>query len=181
MRWEELFADLEAQLLAADAAELAGEVTDRTRREAGLLRLTDRLRPVVGRPVGILVEGAGSVQGRLLDVGEGWLLLQERGQRQVLVPTVGVLGITGLGSPSAVPGSEGEVGRRLDLRWAQRARRRPRPGRRRPRRARRAPPRGGTSSGFGAPGQAGTAAGGGAGAQQLTPVAEQVQARSNGR
>ena len=120
MRWEELFADLEAQLLAADAAELAGEVTDRTRREADLLRLTDRLRPIVGRPVGILVEGAGSVQGRLLDVGEGWLLVQERGQRQVLVPTVGVLGITGLGSPSAVPGSEGEVGRRLDLRWALR-------------------------------------------------------------
>ena len=120
MRWEELFADLEAQLMAADAAELAGEVTDRTRREVGLLGLVDRLRPVVGNPVGIFVEGAGSVLGRLLEVGEGWLLVEESGQRQVLVPTTGVLGITGLGARSAVPGSEGEVGRRLDLRWALR-------------------------------------------------------------
>lgn len=120
MRWEELFADLEAQLLAADAADLAGEVTDRTRREAGLLRLGDRLRPVVGHPVGILVEGAGGVLGRLLDLGEGWLLVAEDGHREVLVPTTGVLGITGVGSRSEVPGSAGEVGRRLDLRWALR-------------------------------------------------------------
>ena len=120
MRWEELFDDLEAQLLEADAAELAGEVTDRTRREAGLLRLVDRLRPVVGHSVGILVEGAGSVLGQLLDLGDGWLLLAEGGHREVLVPTAGVLGITGLGSRSEVPGSEGEVGRRLDLRWALR-------------------------------------------------------------
>lgn len=120
MRWEELFDDLEAQLLEADAAELAGEVTDRTRREAGLLRLVDPLRPVVGHSVGILVEGAGSVLGQLLDLGDGWLLLAEGGHREVLVPTAGVLGITGLGSRSEVPGSEGEVGRRLDLRWALR-------------------------------------------------------------
>ena len=113
-------ADLEGQLTAADAAELASEVADRTRREVGLLRLVDRLRPVVGHPVGVVCEGAGSLHGRLLDVGEGWLLLEEGGQRQLLVATARVLGITGLGSGSEVPGSEGEVGRRLDLRWALR-------------------------------------------------------------
>ena len=120
MRWDDLFDDLESQLQAAYAADLGGEVADRTRRELGLLRLTDRLRPGVGHPLGLLCEGAGSVTGRLLDLGEDWLLLEEAGSRELLVATSAVLGLTGIGARAAVPGREGEVGRRLDLRWALR-------------------------------------------------------------
>ena len=120
MRWQALFDDLEAQVEAAQAAELHAEVTDRTRREVALLRLSDRLRATQGHPVAVMVWGAGAVHGRLLDAGPDWLLLEEAGLREALVPLGAVLAVTGLGARSAVPGSEGEVGRRLDLRWALR-------------------------------------------------------------
>lgn len=120
MRWDDLFADLDGQLEAALAAELAGEVSDRTRRETALLGLTDRLRPSVGAALSVTCSGAGVLHGRLLDVGVDWLLLEETGRREVLVRSAAVLGITGAGAASEVPGSAGEVGRRLDLRWALR-------------------------------------------------------------
>lgn len=120
MRWDELFSDFEAQLEAADAAELQAEVADRTRREAALVRLVDRLREAVEHPLAVSTWGAGSVHGRLLDAGGDWLLLEEEGQRETLVPLAAVIGVTGLSGRAAAPGSEGEVGRRLDLRWALR-------------------------------------------------------------
>lgn len=120
MRWRGLFDDLEAQFDQAEAQELAGEVADRTRREAALLRLVDRLRPALGAQVGAAVLGSGVLRGRLADVGPDWLLLEEDAGRELLVPLVGVLGLNGLGAGSAVPGSEGAVARRLDLCWALR-------------------------------------------------------------
>lgn len=120
MRWAALFADLEAQLEAAERAELAGEVADRSRREAALVRTADRLRAAVGLPVGITLLGAGTLSGRLSDVGPDWLLVEEPGRREVLVLSDAVLAVSGLRTGTATPGSEGEVGARLDLRWALR-------------------------------------------------------------
>lgn len=119
MRWRGLFDDLEAQLEAAHAAELAGEVAERTRRETALLRLVDRLRAAEGAAVAVALPGAGVLRGRLLDAGSDWLLLEEDGAREVLVPLAAVLGVTGLGGRTAAP-DDGAVAKRLDLRWALR-------------------------------------------------------------
>ena len=119
MRWQGLFDDLEAQFHAAEAAELAGEVAERTRRESALLRLVDRLRAAQGAPLTVTVPGAGPLRGRLLDAGADWLLLEEPGPREVLVPLAAVLGIAGAG-PGATAPDDGPVAKRLDLRWALR-------------------------------------------------------------
>lgn len=116
MRWEELFADLEGQLAAVDAAELAGEVADRTRREWAALTLRDRVPR--GGQLRVLLLGGGHVEGTVLDVGVDWLLLEEAGRRELLVSTAGVVSIAGTGSRSEV--ADSEVERRLDLRWALR-------------------------------------------------------------
>lgn len=119
MRWKALFDDLEAQWDAAQAAELVGEVSDRTRREQALLRMADRLRTAVGRPLSVTVVG-GVVRGRLVDAGSDWLLLEEATGHELLVPVAAVLGMVGLGGRSAGPGSEGAVAKRLGLSWALR-------------------------------------------------------------
>lgn len=120
MRWQALFDDLEAQAEALSRGDLDTEVRDRVRREVSLLRTVDRLTPAVGRPVQVHLQGAGLLHATLLDAGPDWLLLEEPGTREVLVPTSAVMGVGGLGPTSRTPGSEGEVGRRLDLRWALR-------------------------------------------------------------
>jgi hypothetical protein len=121
MRWDHLFADLDAQLAQADAKDLAGEVADRTRREAGALHLADRLRACVGDPLAVTASGAGTVHGRLTDIGPDWLLLAEGSGRELLLSARSVLGVVGIGASSGAPGAQGELARRLDLRWALRA------------------------------------------------------------
>jgi hypothetical protein len=120
MRWDELFNDLEAQFEEAETAELAAEVTDRSRREVSLLRLVDRLRPVIGRPLSLRLLGAGVIEGELSAVGPDWLLLAEVGGREALVAAHTVLWIGGLAAQTAVPHAEGQVAARLDLAYALR-------------------------------------------------------------
>lgn len=117
MRWQALFADLEAQLEAADRLKLEAEVRDRARRERGLVHAVDRLRASAGSPVSVTLLGAGGLAGRLQEVGPDWLLLDEAGV-DVLVPLQAVATVSGL--PDRVEPSGGVVEDRLDLRWALR-------------------------------------------------------------
>jgi hypothetical protein len=121
VRWDELFDDLEAQFDAVEAADLAAEVTDRSRRETAVLRLVDRLRPVVGGPVSLRLAGAGAMSGVLTAVGADWLLLAEPGGRENLIAASAVLSVGGLAAQSAAPFSEGQVAARLTLAYAIRA------------------------------------------------------------
>lgn len=120
MRWEELFADLEGQYDEVERAEMAGEVADRTRREAARLRLLDRLGPATGSMLTVRVVGVGAVRGRLTGAGADWLLLAESAARDLLVPLAAVLWVTGLSARSVEPGSAGYVAGRLDLGYALR-------------------------------------------------------------
>lgn len=119
-RWERLFTDVEAEIEEADRADMAAEVSDRSRGEIGELRLVDRLRETIGHPVEVTVVDVSSVSGVLRDVGADWLLLAEHAGPEALVPLSSIAGITGLGAISARPGSEGRVGAKMGLRYALR-------------------------------------------------------------
>ena len=124
VRWESLFADMEAQLDAASAADLAAEVADLTRAERATVNLADRLRAALGAELTVLVGGAGSgtaptaVNGELLEVAAQWLLLGVSGRR-ALVPLAVVVAVRGV--PLRVAPAPGEVARRLGLGSALRA------------------------------------------------------------
>ncbi|HEU0132644.1 MAG TPA: hypothetical protein VFQ85_16795 [Mycobacteriales bacterium] len=120
-RWAALFADLEAELDAAEAAELDAEVRDRARREVARLHLADRLAPAVGHPVTVTTLGAGTVRGTLADAAPEWLLLAGDPAGECLVPARAVLGIGGLGAASTEPGTGGAARARLTLGYAVRA------------------------------------------------------------
>jgi hypothetical protein len=119
MRWERLFADLQAQVEAAEAAELAGEVVERTRIEVGALRLADRLRGALDRQVVLHCVGADKVVGILRRVGPDWVLVDERADREALLPLAVVASVAGLG-PLSAPGEDGIVAGKLDFRYALR-------------------------------------------------------------
>jgi len=118
MRWEALFADMEAQLDAAHAADRAVEVADLTRAERASVELGDRLRAARGSDVRLAVAGGHAVDGELLEVAAQWLLVAD-GNRRVLVPLAAVVAVRGLPERS-IP-ARGEVARRLGLGYALRA------------------------------------------------------------
>jgi hypothetical protein len=120
MRWDALFADLEAQAEVFAQAERAAEVDERTRGEVASLRLRDRARAAVGSSLRLRSAGGLATVGDLLRVGPDWLLVQEPGGREVVVAIAHLVSVRGLGRYSAVPGSEGPVESRLGLRHALR-------------------------------------------------------------
>ena len=120
MRWQRLFADLQAEFDAAEAAAERAEDASRRRVETGAVRLVDRLAGARGRPLALRCRGAGDVTGVLVDVGADWLLLTDDGGRELLVATSTVRTVAGLGRATAAPGERGPVRVRLDLRRAVR-------------------------------------------------------------
>jgi hypothetical protein len=120
MRWEGLFADLEAQAVALEQAERAAEIEERTRGELATLALLDRLRAATGSGLRLRVAGGRAVAGTLARVGPDWLLLREEQEREAVVPLAALLGVRGLSRYSAVPGAGSAVASRLGLRSALR-------------------------------------------------------------
>lgn len=121
MRWEALFADLEAQRAALEQAELDAEVAERSRGEVGGLALLDRARAAVGGRLQLRLTGGLTVNGWLTRTGPGWLLLAEDGGHEALVAGERLVSARGFGRRSAVPGSAGVVESRIGIRQLLRA------------------------------------------------------------
>jgi hypothetical protein len=115
MRWDDLFDDLEAQLSELADAELADEISQRRRTEVSKFRLVDRLRPAFGHRVAITALGQVRTSGLVANVGPDWLLLHEDRGAEALIRLGAVTTVSGLGTLSAQPGSEGKVAARLTL------------------------------------------------------------------
>lgn len=113
MRWELLFADLEALADATERAAFDADVADRARSERAGLHLVDRLRAHVDGPAPLVVRlsDGSAVTARLLDVGADWLLLEDAAQ--VVVPLAAVVGVEGL--TRAASGEPGALARRVGL------------------------------------------------------------------
>lgn len=116
MRWEQLFTDLEQEYEAAMALELDAEVAERSRAERGRIGIADRLRAHHGHPVQLDVQGAGAVQGTLLDSGLDWVLVAEPRGVRCLVPTDRLVTVAGLGRRAGDPLLVSKVDARFDLR-----------------------------------------------------------------
>jgi hypothetical protein len=120
MRWQQLFADLQAEFDEAEAAAERAEDGSRRRAETGAVRLADRLAGARGRPVVLRCRGAGDVSGVLAEVGSDWLLLVDERRRDVLVALAVVRTVAGLVRTTAPLDASGTVRARLDLRRALR-------------------------------------------------------------
>lgn len=115
MRWDRLFADLEAELAAADAAELEAEIAERTRSERAKLRLVDRIRGSVGHSVQVRVNGAGQFAAEIRAVGADWVLVRPVDGADRLVPIAALLDLSGLAASSAGAETGGVVAARFSL------------------------------------------------------------------
>ncbi|MGN6299788.1 MAG: hypothetical protein ACTHN8_01685 [Angustibacter sp.] len=117
MRWDDLFADLEAELAAAELAERDGEVAERTRAELAHVCWSDRLAGARG-PVSLNLLGGGTVHGAVATVGDGWALLTSGGGHApapvAIVRLAAVVSVQGLGRDVRSAG-RGQVSRRLGL------------------------------------------------------------------
>lgn len=118
VRWESLFRDLEAQLSAAERADVDAEVAERSRAEWGQVALADRLRAGTGGQVELLLVGGERLSGTCADVAPEWVVVLQ-GRTQVLVPLHGLAAV--VGPPRAVAPRGGEVLHRLRLGHALRA------------------------------------------------------------
>ncbi len=86
MRWAALFQDFEAQLDAADRADLSARSSELTRAEAGSVHLADRFRAAQGRQIRLRLRNGADVTGVIDEVAAAWLLVSTQ-HGAVLIPT----------------------------------------------------------------------------------------------
>ncbi len=102
-RWEQLFADLEAQLAAGREQDARWDVAELTRAERSRVRLVDRLRASVGSRVRVVTGGGDAVDGLLVEAADEWLLVDLGVGRRAVVPTAAVRVVEGVGAHVAPP------------------------------------------------------------------------------
>ncbi len=85
MRWEALFADLEAQFEAEAARDKASEIQEFVRIERARQTLVQRLARHLGTRVEVQLLGAERLGGLLSSLGKDWLMLRHGGTEE-LVP-----------------------------------------------------------------------------------------------
>ncbi len=120
MRWQQLFADLQAEFDEAAAAEERAQLPSRARAETSAVRLADRLGGALGAQVSLRCRGAGEVAGRLEELGTDWALVTDDVGREVLVALPAVVAVSGLVRSTAAAAPESPVRAALDLRRALR-------------------------------------------------------------
>jgi hypothetical protein len=118
MRWDRLFADLEARFDEIGDAEAAAELADRQRVAIGAVRATQRLSGAVDQQIRVRLAGGASIGGVLRTVGPDWLLLVEAQARECIVALGAVTAVEGLIAATAPEMTGLEL--RLDLRRALR-------------------------------------------------------------
>lgn len=96
MRWEALFADLEAQLNGEAARGREVEIQEMVRIERSRIAVAERMAGHVGTEVTVTALGGLRLRGRLLRVGTGWVAVAD-GPREYLLPAAGLRTIEGLG------------------------------------------------------------------------------------
>lgn len=120
MRWESLFADLDAQAATLERAERSAEAEEFARAEFASLTLADRLRGAIGEQLRVHTFDGGLHHGRLTACGPDWLLLDEEPARETLLRSAAVVTVTGLGRHAVTVTGTGHVAARLGLRSALR-------------------------------------------------------------
>lgn len=95
MRWDALFADMEAQLAAGERLDLDAEVAERARADAAAVELADRLRGSLGLSIGIHLASGTMFEGVLSHVGSQSLVLDEP-RHQMLIPQASAVRYSGL-------------------------------------------------------------------------------------
>lgn len=78
VRWDELFADMEAQLAQAEQRSVELEAAETARAELSRLTLAERLSAHRNHTVRLLPAHGDVLEGQLADIGAGWALIRER-------------------------------------------------------------------------------------------------------
>ncbi|WP_144793241.1 hypothetical protein [Kocuria palustris] len=102
MRWDELFADMEAQLAAARFRDVEREAAELTRAETAEALLQDRFAGCQGARVRIGLRGGSSARGEVVAAGMGWAMLQD-GAVELVVPMESLLWVEGLDRRRSAP------------------------------------------------------------------------------
>jgi hypothetical protein len=121
MRWQSLFADLEAQAEALERAELGGAIEERTRAEIADVTLAERLHAAIDQPLRLACLGGIVLAGVVIRAGPDWVLMHEDGAREVLVRAAAIASVHGLGRRRGTPAGSAAVAARLGVRHVLRS------------------------------------------------------------